>query len=78
MKTYLLVAAALLSIPSVAICDRSRPSVVYDKADWHSGGEYPKGVPIENASNHIGMFLAWLVDRNLIDGEFEKDNDSIT
>jgi hypothetical protein len=27
----------------------------YDRADWHYGGNYPKGLPPENGGTHIGM-----------------------
>ena len=37
----------------------------FDDASWHYGGNYPKGLPTENASTHIGMFLKWCVCRNL-------------
>jgi hypothetical protein len=36
-----------------------------DRADWHYGGDYPKDLPPENAGTHIGMYLAWIVHRNL-------------
>ena|SRR5438477_1366802 len=36
-----------------------------DRADWHYGGNYPAGLPPENAGTHIGMYLAWIVHRNL-------------
>ena len=35
-----------------------------DRADWHYGGNYPAGLPPENAGTHIGMYLAWIVHRN--------------
>ncbi len=38
----------------------------YDDASWHSEGEYPEGLPPENGATHIGMFLAWAIDRDLV------------
>jgi hypothetical protein len=38
----------------------------YDRADWHCGGDYPEGLPLENAATHIGMFLGWAIKRGLI------------
>jgi hypothetical protein len=35
--------------------------MVYDKAKWHSDGNFPKGLPYENGGTHIGMFLAWAI-----------------
>ena len=40
-----------------------------DRADWHYGGNYPAGLPPENAGTHIGMYLAWIVHRNLASPE---------
>ena len=36
-----------------------------DRADWHYGGDYPKGLPPENAGTHIGIYLAWVIHRQL-------------
>ena len=40
-----------------------------DKADWHSGGEFPANLPPENGGTHIGMFVAWAILHNL-QGQF--------
>ena len=40
----------------------------YDKADWHSGGNYPADLPSDNGGTHIGMFLAWAILRGLEGG----------
>lgn len=32
-----------------------------DRADWHSGGDFPTGLPPENGGTHIGMFLTWII-----------------
>jgi len=42
-----------------------------DRADWHYGGDYPKELPIENGGTHIGMYLNWIIDKNLI-GEIHQ------
>lgn len=31
----------------------------YDDASWHSGGNFPKGLPDSAGATHIGMFVAW-------------------
>ncbi len=36
-----------------------------DRADWHYGGNYPPGLPPENAGTHIGIYLAWIIHRGL-------------
>ena len=38
----------------------------YDDASWHYGGEFPAGLPIENGGTHIGMFLGWVITRDLV------------
>ncbi|ENX60787.1 MULTISPECIES: hypothetical protein [Acinetobacter] len=43
--------------------------MAYDRIDWHSGGNFPKDLAEENGGIHIGMFLAWMADQNMI-GEF--------
>jgi len=48
--------------------------MAYDRIDWHSGGDYPKGLPHENGGTHIGMFLAWAINRNL-EGELHHDSE---
>ena len=36
-----------------------------DRADWHYSGDYPPDLPPENGGTHIGMFLAWVIARDL-------------
>ena len=36
-----------------------------DRADWHYSGNYPENLPPENGGTHIGMYLAWIIDRGL-------------
>lgn len=40
-----------------------------DRADWHYGNDFPTNLPVENGGTHIGMYLNWIIDKNLI-GEF--------
>lgn len=47
-------------------------TVKYDDASWHSEGDYPKGLPMENAATHIGMFFAWAILRGLAGEEHKK------
>ena len=37
-----------------------------DRADWHYGGEFPEQLPAENGGNHIGMYLSWIINNDLI------------
>ena len=37
-----------------------------DRTDWHYGGDFPEGVPNENGATHIGMFLAWIINNDMI------------
>jgi len=47
--------------------------MAFDKMEWHYGGDYPEGLPDENGGTHIGMFLAWIIARDLI-GEMHHEN----
>lgn len=47
--------------------------VVYDKAKWHYGGDFPKDLPDYQAFVHTGMFIAWLVGHDLYSEEFAED-----
>lgn len=40
-----------------------------DRIDWHFGGDFPDHLPEENAGTHIGFYINWLIDNDLI-GEF--------
>jgi hypothetical protein len=37
-----------------------------DRADWHYGGDFPDDLTEKNAGTHIGMFLNWIIDNNLV------------
>ncbi|QLC65675.1 hypothetical protein LPB248_04995 [Flavobacterium sp. LPB0248] len=37
-----------------------------DRIDWHQTEDFPKNVPLENGGTHIGMYLNWIIDNNLI------------
>ena len=43
-----------------------------DRADWHYGGNYPDDLPPENAGTHIGIYLAWIIDRDLGSAELQE------
>ena len=50
----------------------------YDDASWHYGGNYPQDLPKENAATHIGMFLTWCIDNDLISHfQLEEAGDDI-
>lgn len=38
----------------------------YDDASWHYGGDFPKDLPQINGATHIGMFLTWFIDNDLL------------
>jgi hypothetical protein len=47
------------------------PSVVeYDLWRWHTEGVFPKDQPPEQGYVHIGMFLTWLVDLDMVDPDW--------
>lgn len=43
---------------------------VYDKAKWHYDGDFPKGLPKKQAFVHTGLFVGWLIRRNMISRDF--------
>lgn len=46
-----------------------------DRMDWHYGGDFPKELPTENGGTHIGMYLAWIINNDLI-GEMHTEDAS--
>ncbi len=46
----------------------------YDDASWHYGNDFPKDLAQENASTHIGMYMKWCIDNDLISSELKKDS----
>lgn len=44
-----------------------------DRIDWHSGGDFPENLPEVNGGTHIGMFLTWIINNNLI-GQIHRDD----
>ena len=49
--------------------------MVYDRADWHYGGDFPEELPAESGATPIGMFLGWAIKRGLI-GELHQEHSS--
>lgn len=45
----------------------------YDDASWHYEGNYPEDLPPENGATHIGMFLAWCIEHNLVSKRLIED-----
>ena len=45
-----------------------------DRADWHSGNNFPQNLPEENAGTHIGMYLNWIIDSDLIGDSHLKES----
>lgn len=50
----------------------------YDSAAWHYNGQFPKELPPEAGATHIGMFLAWVIIRDLVsDLHIEKFSEDL-
>jgi hypothetical protein len=47
----------------------------YDDASWHYEGDYPQNLPNANAAIHIGMFITWCIENDLIDDENDHIED---
>ena len=54
----------------------SRP-VVYDKAKYHYGGDWSAGLPDEQAFVHTGLYLGWIIDRELHSPLMAEDEELI-
>ena len=52
--------------------DRQYDMANIDRADWHYGGKYPQGLPPENGGTHIGIYLAWIINRDLGSDELQE------
>ncbi len=48
-----------------------------DKMDWHYDSVDEYGLPQESAGTHIGMFLTWVIDNDLLGEEHTEDNTSL-
>ncbi|MEF9987531.1 MAG: hypothetical protein RR797_00470 [Christensenella sp.] len=46
--------------------------MAFDKMDWHAV-TFPDSIPYENAGTHIGVYLAWLVNNDLIQEDWQKE-----
>lgn len=46
--------------------------MAFDKMDWHAV-TFPDSIPYENAGTHIGMYLAWLVNNDLIQDDWREE-----
>ncbi|MCX5591674.1 hypothetical protein [Alcaligenes endophyticus] len=47
-------------------------SVKYDAVDWHLGGDYPGDLGRQGGRTHIGLYLAWLVEKGLLANTFTE------
>lgn len=48
-------------------------SHVYDKADWHIEGDFPKRLPKKQAFVHTGFFTGWLIAHRMISLKFLRE-----
>ena len=54
--------------------DNKEPSrLIYDRAKHHFLGNFPSILPIEQAYVHIGMFLGWMLEKELHSDIFEDE-----
>ncbi len=44
----------------------------YDSASWHFDSDFPLGLTIENAGTHMGFYMAFIINNNLI-GDLHKN-----
>jgi hypothetical protein len=48
-------------------------NIVFDKAKWHYGGDFPDDLDEEQAYVHTGLYLGWIIDNKLYSEEFADD-----
>ena len=58
-------------------CTKQKDKVIediskYDDASWHYGNDFPKDLDQINASTHIGMYMKWSINNNLISSELKE------
>ncbi len=46
---------------------------IYDKAEWHIDGDFPDDLKVIHAHTHTGMYLGWLITKDLIGEEFRLE-----
>jgi hypothetical protein len=51
-------------------------TIVYDKAKYHYGGDFPEDLPDEQAFVHTGMYLGWIIDSDLYSEFFQDESAS--
>ena len=44
-----------------------------DRYDWHLNENFPSNLPKENSATHIGFFVHWIIENNLINDEHKND-----
>ena len=44
-----------------------------DRMDWHYADNFPKNLPEENSGTHIGFYLTWIIQNDLI-GEMHSED----
>jgi len=49
---------------------------IYDNAKNHFLGNFPESLPIEQAYVHIGMYLGWIISKELYSEFFEDEADT--
>jgi hypothetical protein len=54
----------------------NKSNLVYDKAKYHFRGNFPEALPIEQAYVHIGMYLGWVIERDLYSEFFLEESET--
>lgn len=47
--------------------------IKFDDASWHTEGEFPSDLPAKSGATHIGMFVAWAINRGQLDENLRKE-----
>ncbi len=52
---------------------KKKQDKIYDLAKNHFLGDFPQSLPIEKAYLHIGMYMGWIIDRDLYSEYFADE-----
>lgn len=53
-------------VPTLGEPELEFDDMKYDDAEWHYGGDFPDGTPVSYGFTHIGFFLSWVVETDLL------------
>ncbi|MCW3122182.1 MAG: hypothetical protein JWQ38_1674 [Flavipsychrobacter sp.] len=46
--------------------------IIFDKAEWHFDGDFPKGLDKYQGYVHTGLYLGWIMDNDMVNEAFKN------